>query len=196
LSAPAVRAHFLKLSLRALDRAEPALRERAHALLGAELSEIASARGLSWLPLERLLAMSAAAAEYGGEEALRALVHDTMRLAFESPVWHRVIRIAIDTFGLRPPQVARWAPSIYRLAFRGTGKMRVERADDNGARVVFEGVPAVCYEHPAYVAALAHALEFFFELTETSGSVTHVPAPERRADLVFDLNASCPGPCP
>ncbi len=190
---PAVRAHFLKLSLRALERAEPALQDQARAHLATELEAIERARGLAWLPLAHLLSMSASAAEHGGSAGLRALVHDTMRMAFQSPVWNRVIRMAIDTFGLRPPQVARWAPGVYRLAFRDTGRMEVPRADDVSATILFTAVPPLCLEHPAYVAALVHALEYFFELTDTEGSVRRADIPEPTTTLAFELRLS-PGP--
>jgi hypothetical protein len=185
-----VRAQFLKLSLRALERADPALREAAIRLLGEDLQAIRGARALSWMPVSRLLRMSEAAHAQGGPAALEALVLDTMRLALAAPLFNRVVRVAIDSLGLGPPQVARWAPGVYGLAFRGTGTMTVPRVDDDTALVVFRDVPEECLQRPAYVLALGHALSFFFELTRRPGEVRALPREPGSREIAFELRVS------
>jgi hypothetical protein len=168
---PAVRAHFLKLSLAALERCEPALQDAARQRLSSTIALIDGTRALSWLPIEHLLAMNALAEELGGRETARRVVLDTMALAFESPLWGRLVRATIAGFGLSPQAAARWAPPFYRLAFRATGRMRTRDVTHRSARVVFERVPERCLAHGSYVRALAAALAFFFELTGRPGEV-------------------------
>ena len=188
---PAVRAHFLALGLRALERADPEVRGAVLGAFRAEADAVPALPALRWLSVGLLLDMTEAALERGGPEALRAMVHDTMRLAFESPLWRAIVRGMIATFGLTPPKVARWAPVAYRLAFRATGTMSVPRSDARSALIVFRGVPELCRARGAYVDALGYALEFFFELTESQGAVVRVAAAEEDSSgetLAFELS--------
>lgn len=175
-----MRAHYLSLAWSALEAGDPSLAARARQCLADSRAELERARGLQWLPIEHLLAMSELAFELGGAECTRALVLDTMGAALGSPLWGRILRMTIGAFGLGPAAVVRWAPGVYRLAFRGTGAMRVPQQAPGRAEVVFEGVPPQCLAAEPYLAALGYALEYFLVLTERQGSVTLLGCEEGR----------------
>lgn len=189
-----VRAHFLKLSLAALDRSEPALREVARARLSAEIAAIDAARSASWLPIEQLLAMAQLAEELGGTEAARRVVLETMKLATGSALWGRFIRATLASLGITAPAAARWAPLFYRLAFRGTGRMKVCDVTAQRATVIFRSVPVACLSRPSYVRALRYALEYFFVLSDSAGDVRVTRCEPAGGVVEFQLElAACEG---
>jgi hypothetical protein len=184
-----VRAHFLKLALRALARCEPELRRQASGRLGGRAALIDDASALAWLPIEHLLWLCELADELGGEAAARQVVLQTMRLACDQPPWGRLVRVTIAAFGLSAPAAARWAPPLYRLAFRDTGRMRVPEVNAQAARVSFDRVPSTCLAQASYVRALGYALEFFFTLTGTPGEVRLLRCQVERGEIEFRLLA-------
>ena len=166
---PAVRGHFLRCAVAALD----ALAQEAR--LPTEITEalpaLRQARGLGWLPIAQVLALVEAAEAELGSSGARALVLDSMRRAMGADLWRRVIVAALRAFGLSLHAMARWVPSLYALVFRNTGTMHVPDCDESQARVEFHAVPALCFASPSYLTALGHALEFYFELSGRSGRV-------------------------
>lgn len=166
---PAVRGHFLRSAVAALDAL--ALDAKLPAEITDVLPALRQARGLSWLPIAQLLPLvEAAEAELGGDGA-RALVLDSMRRAMGAELWRRVIVAALRAFGLSLHAMARWVPGLYALVFRNTGTMHVPECDESQARVEFHAVPALCFASPSYLMALGHALEFYFEISGRSGRV-------------------------
>jgi hypothetical protein len=166
---PAVRGYFLRCAVGALDAL--ALHAPLPPELASALPALRDVRGLGWLPVAQLLPLVEAAHTQLGEDGARALVLDSMRRAMGAPLWRNLIVAALRGLGLDLPAMARWVPGLYGLVFRDTGSMRVPECDASRARINFEAVPGVCFDSPAYVAALGHALEFYFELSASSGVV-------------------------
>ena len=132
---PAVRTHFLRCSLTALDSLEP-----APALPGsllADIERVRSAPPLSWQPVELLLALAEQAYTQLGEAGARALIHRSMDNAMGAGLWHRLVKAALRSFAITPVGMARWVPHLYSRVFRGTGVMEVERASEREATIEF-----------------------------------------------------------
>jgi len=184
---PAVRAHFVALALDALREAHPAAWPEAEVELADAIAAVRAAGRFGWLPVARLLELDRAGMARLGEEGLRQLVLDTMGRALRSPLWRGLLETLIRWLGVTPPQVARWAPRVHALAFRGVGRMHVPEADAQRAVVAFDGVPDACLSEGAYVASLGYALEFFFELTDTRGTVRVLDCDANAGHVRFEL---------
>jgi hypothetical protein len=182
---PAVRGHFLRSAVAALDAL--ALDARRPAEVTDLLPALRKARGLSWLPIAQLLPLVEAAEAELGSGGARALVLDSMRRAMGAALWRRVIMAALRAFGLSLPAMARWVPGLYALVFRDTGTMHVPDCDASQARIEFNAVPAPCFASPSYLTALGHALEFYFELSGRTGRVELLASDPGAGKLTYSI---------
>ena len=170
-SEPQVRAAFLQISLRGLERFDAATQQQLRAALPHSVAEVEAARPLRWLSVEHLLRMNDVCRAVVGEGETDAMIEDSMLAAYNGSVWAGFITTATRLFGLSLHGLSRWVPRLYPLVFRNCGALEVEAVDPRAATLRFTQVAPNCIANEHYCRALGSALSVFFPLTQRQGHV-------------------------
>lgn len=188
---PAVRATYLRLLLERADELVPgAIRP---CLSDAELTAIACAGPLAWLPVTTDLALQRALADALGPERVGELLRSGLRTVWASTPIRGLVQAAVGLLGVHPGTLARLVPNAWTLLYRECGRWSVEAAPPGplaepgaGREQVLlrlDELPASCTEVPAWLEAVATMLDAMLILCDVEGEVELVAREARSGEL-------------
>lgn len=134
-------------------------------------ARIRDAPALDWLPLEVDLELSSLIATSCGPEADRLRARTCLRTALDAPLLRPFVLGVETLFTLDPGGMLRQVPRGWPVLYRECGVMRYEIGGLGRRLLVHDRVPAILLDHPYYNAAIAGALESFFDLCKVEGEI-------------------------
>lgn len=181
---PAVRARYMQLFSKQIERLPVPEREAISAAIGRDVIESASA--MSWLPLAVNLEATRAVAERLGPERtdrfFRGLLLDTAH----SPLLGSVVQTALRVAGRNPGLSLPWIAKGFQLIFRDMGGWTTVRRDTGILVMELAGLPAECVSDDVWARSVASALSALLDLARLEGSVAVAEVDRASGRVVFE----------
>lgn len=146
MSAPQVRASWLKYTLRFAKRQGGGLGERLmHAAGDALRDEIYHAGPLGWLPAASFIQLCASVREAYGTDGARDFWRESLRSAIDQPLIRPLAHGGLFLFGRTPLGLYRRTPQSWALVTRNMGEMVAEDGPhERSVWLKVRGLPIGC----------------------------------------------------
>lgn len=169
---PRIRASHCQATLRALDRRAPGTAARVLARLDPECrAGLTDAMKGSFVPASWDVALVEAIRAEVGPAATREVLRGMMKASLSGALLGGLLRTAQSLFGRSPEGLLRWAGHAYAHVTRGCGDVLLESAQERSVTLRMTAMPAPLAV-PAYLDAIAGAIEAVFDACGVEGSVT------------------------
>ena len=141
-----------------------ALSERTRAVLDPAIP-------MAWIPMAIDVEVIEAVAQKLGPATTATLVEARQREEMGSALFDGFVKMALRVFGATPNVMVKRLPTGWPQLFRNAGAVEVVSTGQKEAEVRFRGLPAVCIESAAWMAALPVGLRMLYELVNVKGTV-------------------------
>lgn len=169
---PRFRASHTLATLRALSRVAPDASARVRARIAPEVRRgLEEALRGELIPAAWDLAVVEAILAELGPLPTRAVMREMMRTSLGSSLLGGLLRTAQALFGRSPEGLLRWAGRAYSHVARDCGEVVLEGTSPGSVVLRLRGLPGPLAV-PAYLDAIAGAIEAIFDVCAVEGSVT------------------------
>ncbi|NVB36917.1 hypothetical protein G6O69_03685 [Pseudenhygromyxa sp. WMMC2535] len=179
MSAPGVRASYLRLLLSRCDEFGPPAAEIRERLGDEHLTHIECAGPMVWLPVETDIALQVALDEVLGGTRAREFALASLREVWAGSLLQPLLITAVGLFGLHPGSFAKLMPAAWGLLYRECGRwevgetMRVagDAAGRRGVELHLRELPADCVAAQPWLGAVETVLHALLILCDVEGEV-------------------------
>jgi len=169
---PEVRARHPQTLLKLTRGVAPAVYPSIAAALSERTRDVLdTAIPMAWIPKAIDVEVMEAVALKLGPATTAQLVEARQREEMGSALFDGFVKMALRIFGATPFVMVKRIPSGWPQLFRGAGTAEVVSTVGREATVRFRGLPPVCLESAAWMAALPVGLRMLYELVNVKGTV-------------------------